>query len=115
MTVIKGSELIDKRGGHAHLRKYKSFRDLEFAPHPLNEKMLLAYMEFPNGNWISVVKATTSDRFGWYCSEETYEVYAPNREKKSGASVRAYQSSTQVTRLMSALQKQQKGGRHESN
>jgi hypothetical protein len=87
--VIAHRELIDAFGytdiEAAEILNIKTFKDLNFKHHPsipITEYAVSAYIEFPDGKWISVVGG---DNVGLYGNGKTsFEVYSSEMEDPEG-------------------------------
>ena len=87
-------------------KKYMTFRDLVWEPHSTLTNIENAYMEFPNGTSISVLRGNSVvGELRVYCSGGTYEVLATNPFAARPRWQRGWLKSFQVTNVMRYLQK----------
>ena len=78
------------------MTKIKTFDDLKFFGHRVINGAKHAFMEFPNGEWISVVGGPSLYGDG----ETTFEVLCSQNEDEPFA----YQSKEQVSKIMADFQ-----------
>ena len=82
------------------MKKYITFTDLQFKPHKVAPNSVGAYMEFPNGQWISVVGGDKDS--GLYGDgKHLFEILSSSSHKF----VRAWRTKEEVTNHMRYLQK----------
>jgi len=80
----------------------KKFNDLEFKAHKVIRTATHASMEFPNGEWISVVGCPEGSLYG--NGSTSFEMMSSSTEKTSRG-VKGWLSKEQISRHMVHLQK----------
>ena len=81
--------------------KLKTFKDLEFKPHPLGYKNHIQATITLNGCEISVIQGST-----FYCGFDTYEIMSDRTHQKRG--IRGWLTKEQITKHMVYVQKHPK-------
>ena len=81
------------------MTKIKTFEDLQFFPHMVVKGAVHAFMEFPGGEWISVVGGGKSTLYG--DGKETFEVLTSQSVEDSPA---GWQTKEQVSKIMADFQ-----------
>ena len=76
-----------------------TFKDLEFKAHKVVNGGVQAYVEFPNGEWISVVGGE-----GLYGNGVTSFEFMSSSSEKTQRGVKGWRSAKQVDRHMKYLQ-----------
>ncbi len=80
----------------------KKFEDLEFGQHKAITTAKSAYIEFPNGEWISVIGCTEGSFYG--NGSTSFEIMSSSTEKTQRG-VKGWLSKKQISRHMIYLQK----------
>ena len=93
----KNTEIIEQ---HQTNRDMKKFSDLEFKDHKHIKGAVQAYIEFENGQWISVIGG---DHF-YGNGSTSFEIMSSSTENRAGG-VKGWRSKQQITDHMRYLQR----------
>ena len=81
-------------------KKYQTFKDLDFKPHKVAPNSVAAYMEFSNGQWVSVVGG--DENSGLYGDgKHLFEILSSSAHSM----VRGWKNKEEVSNHMRYLQK----------